>query len=228
MLNFVWLAIAFPLAGAAINGIFGRFIRNKLTSGIIGCTALGLSFAVAVLTWADYTFRLWTTRPDTPYYEVVLWPWIHVGNLKIDAALLIDPLSITMFLFVTGVSFLIHIYSMGYMAHDSGYSRFFAYLNLFVAMMLILSLGGNAAVMFVGWEGVGLCSYLLIGFWYQDMYNANCGMKAFVVNRIGDFGMIIGLMALWGSLGTFAFGDIQDANGTMQPGIFSQTRAESD
>jgi NADH-quinone oxidoreductase subunit L len=208
MLNLVWLAIAFPLAGAAINGIFGRFIRNKLTSGIIGCTALGLSFSVAVLTWVDYTFRLWTTRPDTPYYEVVLWPWIYVGNLKIDAALLIDPLSITMFLFVTGVSFLIHIYSMGYMAHDSGYSRFFSYLNLFVAMMLILSLGGNAAVMFVGWEGVGLCSYLLIGFWYQDMYNANCGMKAFVVNRIGDFGVLLAIFMLLMYFGSVNFVDL--------------------
>jgi NADH-quinone oxidoreductase subunit L len=217
MLNFVWLAIAFPLAGAAINGIFGRFIRNKLTSGIIGCTALGLSFTVAVLTWADYTFRLWTTRPDTPYYEVVLWPWIYSGNLKIDAALLIDPLSITMLLFVTGVSFLIHIYSMGYMAHDSGYSRFFSQLNLFVSMMLILVLGGNAAVMFVGWEGVGLCSYLLIGFWYEDMYNANCGMKAFVVNRIGDFGVLLGIFMLFMYFGTVNFVDLYNGAG----GIFA-------
>jgi len=198
MLDLVWLAIAFPLIGVLINGLFGRVIRSKLVSGIIGCTALGLSFAVAVLTWLDYTYQFWTTR-DGPYYEVVLWPWMYIGNLKIDAGLLVDPLSIVMFLFVTGVSFLIHIYSTGYMSHDEGYSRFFTYLNLFVAMMLILVLGNNGAVMFIGWEGVGLCSYLLIGFWYKDMYNANCGMKAFVVNRIGDFGVLIGLFTAPGS-----------------------------
>ncbi len=204
MLEYVWLAIAFPLAGVVVNGIFGRLIRSKLVSGIIGCTALGLSFAVAVLTWMDYAFQLWTVR-DGPYYEVVLWPWIHVGNLQIDAALLVDPLSIVMLLFVTGVSFLIHIYSTGYMAHDDGYSRFFTYLNLFVSMMLILVLANNGLVMFVGWEGVGLCSYLLIGFWYRDMYNANCGMKAFVVNRIGDFGVLIGLFMLFLYFGSVNF-----------------------
>lgn len=195
MLQYVWLAIAFPLLGALINGLFGRFINSKRVSGIIGCTALGLSFIVALLTWYDYHFQAFTTR-ESPFVSVNLWPWIHVGAIKIDALLLVDPLSIVMLLFVTGVSFLIHIYSTGYMAHDEGYSRFFAYLNLFVTMMVILILGGNIAVMFVGWEGVGLCSYLLIGFWYKDMYNANCGMKAFVVNRIGDFGVLIGLFMI--------------------------------
>ncbi|MBN2081124.1 NADH-quinone oxidoreductase subunit L [bacterium] len=218
MLDLVWLAIAFPLIGVLINGLFGRVIRSKLISGIIGCTALGLSFAVAVLTWLDYTYQFWTTR-DGPYYEVVLWPWMYIGNLKIDAGLLVDPLSIVMFLFVTGVSFLIHIYSTGYMAHDEGYSRFFTYLNLFVAMMLILVLGNNGAVMFVGWEGVGLCSYLLIGFWYKDMYNANCGMKAFVVNRIGDFGVLLGLFMLFTYFGSLNFTTIfKEAGSVLEPG----------
>ena len=207
MLDLVWLAIALPLVGALTNGIFGRFIRNKLTSGIIGCTALGLSFAVAVLTWIDYTWQVFTPRDGT-FYEVTLWPWIQSGGVQLDAALLIDPLSIVMMLFVTGVSFLIHIYSTGYMAHDEGYSRFFTYLNLFVAMMLTLVLGANGIVMFVGWEGVGLCSYLLIGFWYKDMYNANCGMKAFVVNRIGDFGILIGMFMIFMYFGSLRFVDI--------------------
>jgi NADH-quinone oxidoreductase subunit L len=206
MLDLVWLAIAFPLLGAAINGLFGRVINSKLVSGVIGCTALGLSFATAIGVWADYNYH-WTVR-EGAFYEVPLWQWIHVGNLRLDAELLVDPLSIVMLLFVTGVSFLIHIYSMGYMAHDEGYSRFFCYLNLFVAMMCTLVLGANAVVMFVGWEGVGLCSYLLIGFWYRDMYNANCGMKAFVVNRIGDFGMLIGIFMLFAFFGSLTFTDI--------------------
>ena len=135
MLDLVWLAIAFPLAGALINGLFGRLIRNKLISGVIGCTALGLSFAVALVTYFSYNAANGVTK-EPLFHEVSLWPWIHVGNLQIDALLLIDPLSIVMMLFVTGVSFLIHIYSTSYMAHDDGYPRFFTYLNLFVAMML--------------------------------------------------------------------------------------------
>ncbi len=206
MLDLVWLAIFFPLAGALVNGLGGRFINNKLVSGIIGCSALGLSFATAIGVWYDYSTNL--TPRESPFYEVILWPWIHVGTLKLDAALLLDPLSITFLLFVTGVSFLIHIYSTGYMSHDQGYSRFFTYLNLFVAMMLILVLGNSAVTMFVGWEGVGLCSYLLIGFWYHDMHNANCGMKAFVVNRIGDFGVLIGVFLLFMYFGTLRFTDI--------------------
>jgi NADH-quinone oxidoreductase subunit L len=206
MLDYVWLAILFPLAGALINGIGGRFINNKLVSGVIGCTALGLSFATAIGVWYDYSTQL--TPRESPFYEVTLWQWINSGGLRLDAALLLDPLSITFLLFVTGVSFLIHIYSTGYMSHDKGYSRFFTYLNLFVAMMLILVLGANGVLMFVGWEGVGLCSYLLIGFWYEDMKNANCGMKAFVVNRIGDFGVLIGLFMLFVYFGTLRFTDI--------------------
>jgi NADH-quinone oxidoreductase subunit L len=217
MLNYVWLAIAFPLLGALINGLFGRVINSKRISGVIGCSALGFSFLVALLTWWDYATQALTAR-ENPFYQVTLWPWIHVDTLKLDALLLLDPLSITMLLFVTGVSFLIHIYSTGYMAHDEGYSRFFTYLNLFVAMMLILALGGNGMMMFVGWEGVGLCSYLLIGFWYKNMYNANCGMKAFVVNRIGDFGMLLGMFMLFSYFGTLNFVDIF----AKAPEVFSQ------
>jgi len=220
MLNYVWLAIAFPLIGAAVNGLFGRYMRSKLVSGVIGCTALGLSFLVAILTWWDYSTQVLTLR-DSPFYQVTLWPWIHVAELKLDFVLLVDPLSVVMLLFVTGVSFLIHIYSTGYMAHDEGYSRFFSYLNLFVAMMLILSLGGNGIVMFVGWEGVGLCSYLLIGFWYRNMYNANCGMKAFIVNRIGDFGMLIGMFMLFSYFGTLNFVDIFRAAPVVFSGVDS-------
>jgi NADH-quinone oxidoreductase subunit L len=200
-LQLVWLAIVFPLIGATVNGLFGKLINSKRISGIIGCSALLASFGVALATFFSYN----SITRENPFVEIMLWPWVHSGNLHVDVALLLDPLSITFLLFITGISFLIHLYSTAYMGHDPDFSRFFTYLNLFVAMMLILILGGNAVMMFVGWEGVGLCSYLLIGFWYGKMENANCGMKAFVVNRIGDFGVLLGFFLIWSYLGTLDF-----------------------
>jgi NADH-quinone oxidoreductase subunit L len=133
------------------------------------------------------------------------WSWIPVGELQVDAALQLDPLSILMTLIITGVGALIHIFSVGYMSHDPGYPRYMAYLNLFVFFMLILVLGASYPLMFVGWEGVGLCSYLLIGFWFAEKANADAGKKAFIVNRIGDFGFLVAMMLLFANLGTLSF-----------------------
>ncbi len=205
MLQYVWWAIALPLIGALVNGLFGRFMSKK-ASGTLGSAMVLLGFVIAVASYFDY--KAWAATSNTPYFEITLWPWIHVGQLQLDAALLIDPLSLTMMMLITGVGFLIHLYSTGYMSHDKGYSRFFVYLNLFIAMMLILVLGNNLALMFVGWESVGLCSYLLIGFWYHDMYNAKCGMKAFVVNRIGDFGVLLGAFIIFWNFNTLTFTEL--------------------
>src|SRR5262249_23238809 len=144
----------------------------------------------------------------------VLWPWITSGSLQVNFALRLDALSATMILVVTGVGFLIHVYSAGYMAHDEDVARYFAYLNLFTTAMLLLVLGANLLVLFLGWEGVGLCSYLLIGFWYTDDEKASAGKKAFIVNRIGDAGFLLGLFLLFWSLGekgvwTLAFTEIE-------------------
>jgi len=137
--------------------------------------------------------------------------WLPVGELQVDAALLLDPLSILMTLIVTGVGFLIHVFSVGYMSHDPGYPRYMAYLNLFVFFMLVLVLGASYPLMFVGWEGVGLCSYLLIGFWFSEKANADAGKKAFIVNRIGDFGFLMAMMLLFANLGTLNFPEVFDA-----------------
>src|SRR3989338_4827350 len=147
---------------------------------------------------------------DSRQIHQLLWPWMHVGILKVDIAFMVDSLSIVMMMIITGVGFLIHVYSAGYMSEDPDFARFFTYLNLFVFMMLLLVMGDNLLVLFVGWEGVGLCSYLLIGFWFADPQKAACGKKAFVVNRIGDFGFLIGLFLI-----LYAFGLQGQADGDL-------------
>lgn len=142
-------------------------------------------------------------------YEVTrFWSWMPVGDLQVDVAFLLDPLSMLMVLIITGVGSLIHIFSVGYMSHDPGYPRYMAYLNLFIFFMLILVLGASYPLMFVGWEGVGLCSYLLIGFWFADKANADAGKKAFIVNRIGDFGFLLAMMLLFAHLGTLNYAEV--------------------
>ena len=140
-----------------------------------------------------------------PYVETFRHSWINAGSLHIDFSIVLDQLSLVMLLIVTGVGFLIHIYSVGYMSDDPGYARYFSYLNLFLFFMTLLVLAGNVLLMFVGWEGVGLASYLLIGFWFQKTTAASAGMKAFIVNRIGDFGFLIGIFLLLGNFGTLTF-----------------------
>ncbi len=198
ILKLIPLVPLLPLLGAIINGLYS-FSGAKLNRPLvhwIACGFLFLSFLVSAATFLHFTQLL----PEERSLTVVFFPWVTVGGLQVDASFLIDPLSLTMMLVVTGIGFLIHLYSVGYMSHEPSYARYFAYLNLFCFAMLLLIMGGNLFMMFIGWEGVGLCSYLLIGFWFTDKEKAAAGMKAFIVNRIGDFGFIVGLLLLFWTL----------------------------
>jgi NADH-quinone oxidoreductase subunit L len=195
-----WIPLL-PLAAAVSSGLWLVFSRRQLPRGVViglGCGAPILSFAIGL----QQVYRLAMELPRGQRFFVDnLYTWISAGNFHAELAFLLDPLSAVMVLVVTGVGSLIHVYSVGYMdddhRDDRGYQRFFCYLNLFTFAMLMLVLGDNLLVLFVGWEGVGLCSYLLIGFWYLDDHNAMCGQKAFVVNRIGDFGFLLGIFLLF-------------------------------
>src|SRR6266700_955614 len=193
----LWLIPILPLAGAAINGFLGR------KSSTTAVSTIGLVFSGAAFAWA-LSVALRVSSDSLPYQEYVAH-WIRSGNFSADFALYLDQLSLVMLLVVTGVGFLIHIYSVGYMWHDLGYYRFFAYLNLFMFFMLTLVLAGNYLQMFIGWEGVGLASYLLIGFWFTKDSAASAGKKAFIVNRIGDFGFLIGIFLIIQHFGSLNF-----------------------
>ena len=190
-----------PLISAVVSGIWLIFARNELPRPFVialGCLAPLLAFALSM--WC--VFQLATAFPaGERFFTDGLYTWISAGDFHAELSFLLDPLSAVMILVVTGVGSLIHIYSVGYMDEDHrddrGFQRFFCYMNLFTFSMLMLVLGDNLLVLFVGWEGVGLCSYLLIGFWYLDDHNAMCGQKAFVVNRIGDFGFLLGIFVLF-------------------------------
>jgi NADH-quinone oxidoreductase subunit L len=163
MFDYVWLIIAFPLLGFLVNGLLGAKLKNEKIIGTIGSLAVGVPFVIALL----FLIELISLPPESRKKEVELFTWIATGNLNIKFGYLVDQLSILMTLIVTGVGFLIHVYSIGYMHGDKSFFRFFAYLNLFIFAMLNLVLADNYLVLFLGWEGVGLCSYLLIGFWYE-------------------------------------------------------------
>jgi NADH-quinone oxidoreductase subunit L len=186
----LWLVPVLPLLGAAINGVFGK----RLPKNVIAAIAVGsvlLSFLIAL---REFIAMLGTAElPIVRDY----FTWIQAGRFQAQFGLMLDHLSGLMILIVTGVGFLIHIYSIGYMAHEDGFYRYFAYLNLFVFFMLTLVLANNYLLMFVGWEGVGLCSYLLIGFWFTRKSAADAGKKAFIVNRVGDFGFILAVMLIY-------------------------------
>jgi NADH-quinone oxidoreductase subunit L len=186
------------LAGFVVNGVFGRRLGRK------GGTAVGVLSSFASFAAALAVAREVFAAPDLPA-RVTLFPWIDVADLQVGFALLCDRLSVVMMLVVTGVGSLIHLYSAGYMSHDRSVPRYFAYLNLFMFAMLLLVLGDNLLLMFVGWEGVGLCSYLLIGFWFEDPEKAYAGRKAFIVNRIGDFGFLLGMFGVFIVFRTFDF-----------------------
>jgi NADH-quinone oxidoreductase subunit L len=198
----LWLIPLLPFAGFVLNGILGRRLPKALVSTIALLAPLA-SFVV-VLNAAKAS----VDGLVLPYVETLPHPWINAGTLHVDISFVLDHLSLFMLLIVTGVGFLIHVYSVGYMGHEEGYSRYFAYLNLFVFFMTVLVLAGNALLMFVGWEGVGLASYLLVGFWFQKPSAANAGKKAFVVNRVGDFGFLIGMFLLLANFGTLTFSDV--------------------
>ncbi|TFG45704.1 MAG: NADH-quinone oxidoreductase subunit L [Gemmatimonadales bacterium] len=204
--NLIWLAVALPLAGFLINGALAIWRPGAKTAvSVVGPAVLLGAFAVVALIFRSYA----GARLGTPQV-VTLWTWVPVGALSIDLSLLVDRLSLVMLLVVTGVGSLIHLFSVGYMRSDPGYARYFAYLNLFVVFMLVLVLGSSLPVLFIGWEGVGLCSYLLIGFWYGDKANADAGKKAFLVNRIGDFGFMIAMFIIWATLGSLDFLEIAE------------------
>jgi len=202
MLN-LWLIPFWPLLGFLVNGFFGRRI-SKRAVGAVACGSVGLSLLCSLAAVG----QLLGLPADARRVEEVIAPWIWVGELRADWGLLLDPLSAVMILVVTGVGFLIHIYSIGYMHEDQDYPRFFTYLNLFTVSMLLLVLADNYLLLFVGWEAVGLCSYLLIGFWFEKDSAANAGKKAFIVNRVGDFGFTLGILLLWSTLGTLNYGEV--------------------
>ena len=191
------LLILFPLIGFLITIFYGRRLGPRIVS-ILSPSAVLLSFIFS----CAGLFKLLHLPPEERVIIDNLYTWINVGMLNISVSFRFDQLSILMALVVTGVGFLIHVYSVGYMHGDKKYTRFFAYLNLFIFSMLILVLGNNLLLMFLGWEGVGLCSYLLIGFWFEKVENAIAAIKAFIVNRIGDMGFIMGIILLFWSLGS--------------------------
>ena len=197
LLKFIWLIPVFPAAGAAINGFFGRSASKKaITAVALGFC--GLAFSLALI--FAYNF----SSASAPY-SFDLAHWFRSGDFQVDFSFYLDQLSLVMLLVVTGVGFLIHIYSVGYMWDDDGYYRFMSYLNLFMFFMLTLVLAKNYLMMFIGWEGVGLASYLLIGFWFTKDSAAAAGKKAFIVNRIGDFGFLIALFLMIKHFGSLDF-----------------------
>ena len=206
MLDLVWLIPALPLAGFLLILLFGR-ILGEPRAGILATAMAASSFVVTVGVYLDLLSRTAEER----HHVVTLFSWLPVGTLHVDMALLADPLSITMALFVTGIGSLIHLYSIGYMHGDPKFSKFFLYLNLFVFSMLMLVLGENLLVTFLGWEGVGACSYFLISFWHTRDSAATAGKKAFVTNRVGDWGMMVAMFLAFSAVGTLSYEGINTA-----------------
>jgi len=208
MLQLIYLTTLLPLIGFLINGLFGKKIKNEKIIGIIGSGTIGISFLIVLGAF----FQTLALPVDQRQTIVNLFSWIKAGSFSVQAAYQIDQLSLVMALIVTGVGFIIHVYSIGYMHGDKGFGRFFAYLNLFIFAMMNLILADNFLLMFLGWEGVGLCSYLLIGFWYDRKFEksttSDAAKKAFVVNRIGDFGFLLGMFLIYLTFGSLNFNDV--------------------
>jgi len=208
MIKLIYLTTLLPLAGFLINGIFGSRIKNEKIIGIIGSGAIGLSFLIAAGAFFE-TLRL---PVEQRQHIVTLFTWLKTGGLDVGFSYQVDQLSLVMALIVTGVGFIIHVYSIGYMRGDKGFWRYFAYLNLFIFAMMNLVLGDNFVLLFLGWEGVGLCSYLLIGFWYDRKFEksttSDAAKKAFIVNRIGDFGFLLGIFLIYLTFGSLNFNEV--------------------
>ncbi len=200
ILDNLWLIPLLPLLGSAINGLFGGKWPNKIVNAV-ALSSTGLSFAFALEAVREFS----QLSPEQIPWVKQYFTWVAAGSFRAGFDLQIDQLTVVMLLVVTGVGLLIHIYSTGYMAHEGGYYRFFSYLNLFMFFMLILVLAANYVLLFVGWEGVGLCSYLLVGFYFLRKSAADAGKKAFIVNRIGDFGFMLGMFLLFKTFGTLDF-----------------------
>jgi NADH-quinone oxidoreductase subunit L len=197
MLDLLWLIPALPAAGFVVLTLVGGRLSRRAVS-IVGAGSVGLAFVVAALVTVDFLVG----PPGGDAYRQVLWTWFHVAGLRPQFALYLDAMSLLFVLVITFVGFLIHLYSTEFMEHEDGFTRFFIYMDLFVASMLLLVLADDLLVLYMGWEGVGLCSYLLIGFWYKDAQNGYAARKAFIVTRIGDTAMIVGLFLLFAELGT--------------------------
>jgi NADH-quinone oxidoreductase subunit L len=211
MSRLVWLVPLFPLLGTIVNALFGRFIGRR--AHWVAVPALLASFLTSCFVFA----RVW--HGETWVGD--LFPWVIAGSFRTAVTAQVDQLSAVMLLVVTGVGFLIHLYSAGYMHGDAGYARFFTYLNLFVFSMVMLVLAGNFLVLYVFWEAVGLCSYLLIGFWYERKSASDAGKKAFIVNRVGDFGFGLGIMLIWVTFGTLGYREVfAHADASVAPGVY--------
>jgi NADH-quinone oxidoreductase subunit L len=200
MIQYAWLIPVLPLVGFAIIGLGGKKLSKGLVS-LVGCGSILLAFLLSL----GVFFSL-----DDKAHTVRLFEWMSTSSLHVDFSFLLDPLSAIFLLIITGVGFLIHVYSTGYMHDDEKYDRFFAYLNLFVFFMLLLVMGSNYLIMFVGWEGVGLCSYLLIGFWFKNTEYNNAAKKAFIVNRIGDLGFLVGMILIFFTFKSLDFATVFD------------------
>ncbi|HXJ04655.1 MAG TPA: NADH-quinone oxidoreductase subunit L [Candidatus Acidoferrum sp.] len=217
ILDHLWIIPLLPLLGSAVNGLLGGKWPNKIVNSVaLGAT--GLSFLFAVEAVREFVHL----PPEQIPWVQKYFTWIAAGAFRADFALQIDQLTVVMLMVVTGVGFLIHIYSTGYMAHEGGYYRFFSYLNLFMFFMLILVMAANYVLLFVGWEGVGLCSYLLIGFYFLKKSAADAGKKAFIVNRIGDFGFMLGMFLLFRTFGTLDFVTVFSKAGPLQADAMGQ------
>src|SRR5262245_60632684 len=207
----LWLIPLLPLLGSIINAFFGRRLQasglgsdlsKKLHIGSFGVSAVAIGAMLVAFGLSVFHVMKLTALPhEARYLYCHTWQMVRIGSVEFNFDFALDPLSAVMILIITGVGSLIHVYAAAYMATEKAYWRFFTYLNLFVFSMLLLVLGDGFMVMFFGWEGVGLCSYLLIGFWYEDYKKASAGMKAFVTNRVGDWGFVVGLMLLFWGLG---------------------------
>jgi len=207
MINLFYLVTLLPLAGFLINGLFGKKIRNEKLIGIISTLAIFIPFVIGVMTFLELT----SMPPESRNVIITYYNWITAGTFSVNYSYLIDPLSITLVLIVTGIGTLIHIYSIGYMHGDAGFAKFFAFLNLFIFSMLNLILADNFLLIFLGWEGVGLCSYFLIGFWYEKKFTGDAAKKAFIINRIGDFGFMIAMFFIFNTFGTLEVSKFNDA-----------------
>ncbi|MDY7101710.1 MAG: NADH-quinone oxidoreductase subunit L, partial [Actinomycetota bacterium] len=205
MLDLVWLIPALPLAGFVLLVVVGRRLGEPL-AGWVATLATAGSFAATVAVWAGLRAE------DERYFTQTLFEWVPAGDFSVDVGFFVDPLSVTMALFVTGIATLIHMYAIGYMHGDEHFSKFFIYLNLFVFSMLMLVLGDSMLLTFLGWEGVGACSYFLISFWFTDEANASAGKKAFVTNRIGDWGFMTAMFLTFFAVGSINYVDVLTAS----------------
>jgi NADH-quinone oxidoreductase subunit L len=206
MIQLAWLIPLLPLIGFAIIGLGGKKLSKGLIS-IIGCGTVLAAFGLSLAIFLELHGQSHTVK---------MFDWINTGSLKVDFSFLVDPLSGLFLLIITGIGFLIHVYSVGYMHDDEGFHRFFAYLNLFVFFMLLLVLGSNYLIIFVGWEGVGLCSYLLIGFWFKNTDYNNAAKKAFIINRVGDLGFLLGILLIYVLFESVSFATIGTMSGNAE------------